>query len=298
MSFCSDLNQDRNDRPIPNLFVVGASKCGTTYFFSILSKHPDVCFSRVKEPLHFQRADHLSYTDAYIDLFRDCSEHQIVAEATPIYAETTTFPLVPERLFAFNSMAQVILLVRNPKDRLLSVWKQALSTGHHRRLTYYAAKMPERFEEALFAYPPMVEATRYWTHLQAYRAVFSDDQIKVVFFEDLVSDPDSVVRDVCEFLAIDPGFRFDFGAARKNESTGKVRYQPIVQYLVQNRIVQTIHRIIPLTGIYRALRRVSHPVPTDIKIDQKTMERIREILQPEVEALLRDQGKPTDYWKL
>jgi hypothetical protein len=39
-----------DDRPRPNLFIVGAPKCGTTWLYQALGQHPDVFMSAVKQP--------------------------------------------------------------------------------------------------------------------------------------------------------------------------------------------------------------------------------------------------------
>lgn len=39
----------------PNLFIVGAAKCGTTAWVNYLASHPDIFFAKVKEPHHLPR---------------------------------------------------------------------------------------------------------------------------------------------------------------------------------------------------------------------------------------------------
>ena len=41
---------------VPNLFIVGAPKCGTTFLYHYLKKHPDIYFPDFKEP-HFFGSD-------------------------------------------------------------------------------------------------------------------------------------------------------------------------------------------------------------------------------------------------
>ena len=60
----------------PNLFIVGAPKCGTTFLYHYLKKHSDIYFPEFKEP-HFFGSDlirrngayHLSL-DEYCNLFK------------------------------------------------------------------------------------------------------------------------------------------------------------------------------------------------------------------------------------
>jgi hypothetical protein len=40
---------------MPNLFIVGAAKAGTTALYNYLAQHPQVFHFRVKEPMFFSR---------------------------------------------------------------------------------------------------------------------------------------------------------------------------------------------------------------------------------------------------
>ncbi|MGH3087117.1 MAG: sulfotransferase family protein, partial [Rubrobacteraceae bacterium] len=44
-------------RVIPNFFIVGAAKAGTTSMYQYLERHPDVYMSSVKEPHWFSRVE-------------------------------------------------------------------------------------------------------------------------------------------------------------------------------------------------------------------------------------------------
>lgn len=282
----------------PNLFIIGASKCGTTFFFSLLSQHYQVCTSIIKEPFYFQRHDYYKDLDWYRNLFKHCNDEKIIAEASPIYSETIQFPYLPERLYKENSKAKIIFLVRNPLDRIKSVWRQTLSTGHHYRKLYYNIRMPKKFRKAVFTYPAIIQASMYWSTLQKYREVFPKENIKVIFFEELVNDTKYIMSETCNFLKIDQNYKFNLEVAYKNESKGKVKYQPIIQMLRKSTFIKKVHKILPLTIFYRVLRKRAKPVPKNIEIDKMTMERICNILVPEIEKLLKDQGKPIDYWKV
>ncbi len=40
-------------QPLPNFFLVGAPKCGTTSLFHYLGQHPEIYISPTKEPNYF-----------------------------------------------------------------------------------------------------------------------------------------------------------------------------------------------------------------------------------------------------
>ena len=56
---------------LPDVFVIGAAKCGTTSLHHYLNQHPDISMSRVKEPGVFSTPHWLPGFESYDGLF-DC----------------------------------------------------------------------------------------------------------------------------------------------------------------------------------------------------------------------------------
>ena len=55
---------------LPNTFIIGAAKCGTTSLWAYLDAHPEISFSRRKEPAVFIHEDYRDLLDWYESLFR------------------------------------------------------------------------------------------------------------------------------------------------------------------------------------------------------------------------------------
>ncbi len=59
----------------------------------------------------------------------------------------------------------------------------------------------------------------YWRQISRYREHFPDDQIKILFLEDLKADPRLFFRDCGRFLGVDSdGFDFDEATTPKNQT--------------------------------------------------------------------------------
>src|ERR1700733_1529222 len=89
--------------PLPNLFIIGAPKCGTTSLHRYLDQHPGISMSTVKEPKFFltdggarphfrgpgdERATRKYVVDreAYESLFRyPAGSRGYAGESTPYY---------------------------------------------------------------------------------------------------------------------------------------------------------------------------------------------------------------------
>src|ERR1700726_3528122 len=81
---------------LPDFFVVGHEKCGTTALYAMLRRHPQVYMPDLKEPRFFspevrnaaRENDDNPYTDTleeYLALFAPAGPEQLVGEASPQY---------------------------------------------------------------------------------------------------------------------------------------------------------------------------------------------------------------------
>lgn len=45
----------------PNLFIPGAAKSGTSTLHNLLDMHPDICMSKLKEPVYWDSPEFIKY---------------------------------------------------------------------------------------------------------------------------------------------------------------------------------------------------------------------------------------------
>ena len=283
----------------PNLFIIGASKCGTTTLWNMLNSHSDVFMSTPKEPWFFSFSDYYKRLDSYQNLFKEVRTEKIIGEASPIYSETTLIPDIAERLYNYNPDSKIIYIVREPISRLKSVWRQTLSTGHWHTQIYKnytdvkVSLMPKKFKKAVFEYPPFIEACKYWTHLGNYRKFYDDNNILLLFFEDLATDPENVYRRICNFLEIKPEISEDV-YKKENSSEGKKMTRPWYIKLQQYRLLFSV-----LKSVARFLRINIGPknIKYDIKVSRRLKIKINQILHSEKEQIIAYANKPLNFWE-
>jgi len=112
----------------PNLFILGAPKCGTTSLSAWLAQHPQVFFSPEKEPHHFYSPyGEPMPREQYEALFeRAPVKAQYLAEASIWYLFGGT--AVPE-ILEYSPDARFIVCLRNPVKMAPSLHAQMLYTG-------------------------------------------------------------------------------------------------------------------------------------------------------------------------
>lgn len=113
---------------IPNFFIVGVPKAGTTALAHSLAKHPDIFISPIKETDYFSaeevEKDGLYYEKKpikshieYSNLFTNVENEQIIGEASVSYI---FYPSVPLKIKKKSPNAKIVIVLRDPVERAIS----------------------------------------------------------------------------------------------------------------------------------------------------------------------------------
>jgi hypothetical protein len=229
---------------LPNFFVIGAPRSGTTSTYEYLNAHPDVFMSPVKEPDFFSRASldvahspggtlaaslevdaqaHAALKEdlaGYLDLFGGAQGEKRRGEASAVYLG---HPTAAWHIRGYVPDAKLIAILRDPAERAHShyVHGKRIYAEHGRKIAIGTENrsVDEEFARAVeSAYrdgPPeraisdpevWVRSGFYFQHLRRWQSLFPPEQLIVFLFEDLVRDPAGFMRRIFEFLAVDDSF--------------------------------------------------------------------------------------------
>ncbi|XP_012675792.1 heparan sulfate (glucosamine) 3-O-sulfotransferase 1-like 2 [Clupea harengus] len=196
---------------LPGAIIIGVRKGGTRALLEMLNLHPDV--EVAKAEVHYFNLDEnyrrgLSWYRAQMPF---TLPGQLTVEKTPGYFSA---PLVPERMWEMNPAVRLLLIVRDPAERLVSDYTQVL----HNRLQRH--KPYQSLEELLLLdhdgngngrgggrIDPGYKALQrslYHVHFQRWLEHFPRQQIHVVDGEALVRDPYPELRKAERFLELPP----------------------------------------------------------------------------------------------
>lgn len=180
----------------PDFLIIGAPKAATTTLSIMLREHPDVAFARIKEPHFFSNPNQFALGwPWYRSLFDHRQPGQILGEASTSYSRIRSYPKVVRRIQRYLPDVKIIYMVRNPLDRIRSAYIERLSEPG----------FPEAYstlEEALCNIPAMIDSSRHFEIYNAYRQRFPQENIKIIWFEELMAETDRVFIDLCSFLGI------------------------------------------------------------------------------------------------
>ena len=201
---------------LPQFVVIGSPKTATTSLARYLDEHPKVHLCPMKEP-HFFSTDAIYErgTDWYEGLFADAEDGQICGEASTSYTRYPYSGDVAGRMHALIPDAKLIYLVREPVARTIS----ACEFWHRRETQFFQRDVPNRLEVVLEMSQMPLRTSEYIVQIEQFMKFYDRSQLLVLLQEDLAADSDAVVRQVFEFIGVDPDVKVDT-ATRHNTTAG------------------------------------------------------------------------------
>jgi len=189
---------------LPDFFIVGAMRSGTTSLARYLGARPDVFVPAEKE-LHFFDAPPAKQD---LELYR---RHFIGAAGCLAVGEATQSYMYEEqpaaRMAAAVPDARLIAILRNPVDRAYSHYWMSRERGREDLSFVDAlAAEPERLAtggKAAGVYHSYVHRGHYMEQLQRLCTHYPRESLLVVLFEDLCDRPVETFQTVCRFLQLD-----------------------------------------------------------------------------------------------
>ena len=231
---------------LPNLFVVGAAKSGTTAIYNFLDQHPDIYMSPLKEP-HFFCDDirrenfstffkkrtvspaylkhylsqkklskmQIAFVDNekdYFQLFREHSDEKYLGEVSNGYLFST---VAAQNIYNFNPNAKIIMILRDPCERAFSHCRQE-----------YIGNFSEKVKTRNFVKHiiddynikndnwggdshTFVQLGLYYNQVKRYFDIFPKKNIQIMFYNDLNNNPQKFKNDLFSFLNVD-NHKIDF----------------------------------------------------------------------------------------
>ncbi len=202
---------------MPDFFLVGHSKSGTTALYEMLRSHPQIFMPDLKEPVFFaselpRRAHRYiapETVEEYMALFADAEPGQRRGEASASYLWSRT---AAARIAQAQPDARIIAILREPASFLRSLHLQCLQSHYENEqdLRTALALEPSRREGRNIPprslWPQVLlysEHVRYVEQLRRYDALFAPEQMLVLIYEDFRADNEATVRRVLRFLEVD-----------------------------------------------------------------------------------------------
>ena len=296
---------------IPNLFVAGVPKAGSTSLYRWLSDHPAIGTSSERElrylmdtddPLARRGGFHQNGAAGYSRFYRDrIGEKGIryLIDVSPqyYYQETARnfIPALPDR--------KVLMILRKPSRRLYSLYKYALNNigalPAEMGFPAFVEHLHQGRRSGILGGKRMLEDalnhSNYMPYMREWAEAIGKDDFKIVLFENLVSSPHAVTVEIAQFLGINPEFYAGYSFQPENASI-------IVRSRSFHRLSRKYKGLVPaimrrvLKPVYLAVNSRSKIPLTDA--DRRALETLDQHFRDSEKALADWLQRDTPFWGL
>lgn len=203
-----------NKNSLPDFFIVGAAKSGTTSLAKYLGNHPEVHAPSIKEPRFMIRnileniskddplRDHLFNTSVFD--FNDysklyCSKNDLLSFDASVHY------LYHYKEAAFNIKkycgdVPIIIMLRNPKKRAISNISYLKEWHKNDDLILELEKERYMISSGFNSFWYYKNLGLYYEQVKYYLDNFSN--VKIILFEDFKTNTSSVYKEVLDFLSL------------------------------------------------------------------------------------------------
>jgi hypothetical protein len=223
----------------PDFFIVGHPKSGTTAMWTMLKQHPEIFMPDRKEPSFFvpEIRNHPDDLDTYLSLFREAAPEQRIGEASPAYLWSHT---AAGRIAQARPDARIIAIFREPAAFLRSLHLEFLRIHAETEKSFRKAmeldsrraegkSIPRNSTRRLFL--PYAEHVKYVEQLKRFRAVFPEEQILVLVYEEFLADNAGTLKKILRFLDVDDSIEVPVVEANPSYEVRSPRVSSLVRSL-------------------------------------------------------------------
>jgi hypothetical protein len=270
---------------LPSFVCVGPGRTGTTWLHAALTGSAGLP-RHVKETRFWGQYYHKGL-EWYADHFRHCDPTRPIGEACPYFATDQA----RERIARHLPNCKIIITLRDPVERSYSQYRMLRRMGLARG----------SFEQEL-NHPRIAETNRYTFHLQGWFDLFGSDNVQVLLFDELQSEPQNFLDRVCDFIEL-PRISLDtveIGASDVNSYKKMPRSRRLSRRV--GRLMDWMHE----RRVYRALTLFERSGLEEFclagprnfpPLSADTEMRLREQLIPELENVEKFTGFDLSPWK-
>jgi hypothetical protein len=262
---------------LPNFFICGAAKAGTTTLYELLRQHPEVYLPAVKEPHFFDRDTEFAKGLAHYDARHygaAAAGRKARGDATPAYLGFAEW-VAPRIAETFpRGGLKFIVSLRDPVARAYSHYRHRVRNG--RELESFAdalAAEADRLADNPREWCGYFQDGLYSGFLEVFFRHFGRESVLILRFDDLIRDHSAVLRDVCAFLAIRQGVPIE--APERSNAAGiprslwlreRVRRPGAWRHLVRPFVPSRARGALRAWALKALVRRVPNPpMPAEIE---------------------------------
>jgi len=223
---------------LPNFFIVGAPKAGTTSLYHYLDQHPEIYMSPIKETNYFAsevrpqilggnlqeqiRRDEIALQDYlrgtmlekrfgalvtdcadYLKLFCNVNGEKAIGEASVTYLWSVT---AAANIRARIPDARIIMILRNPVETAFSLYLENLGNERIHNSFHEQIHADAPWRGQFEPMHPFLEFGIYYEQVKRFLEGFPREKVCILLYEGYRTNQKQSMIDIFRFLGVNPAF--------------------------------------------------------------------------------------------
>ena len=202
-------------------------------------------------------------------------------------------PNVTDRIAQHLPDAKIILIARHPIERIESHYVQLIENGE----VVQTGDNKKDLKKAIRNVHKLLASSLYWDMVQDLRRHYKEENILVLFFDDLKKDPKSVLNQCCEFLGATPNVEVNNVNRVLNTREEKSTDGAILRKLREYKVFTDIKWMMPKPLVQAIKPLFKEKIgKVDIEWDESLKKEVFEKVSNDCKIFLKAYNKPEDYW--
>ncbi|HEX5150806.1 MAG TPA: sulfotransferase [Parafilimonas sp.] len=196
------------ENKLPNAFIIGVQKAGTTTLHDWLIQHPEIYgLNEYKDVDFFANPERSE--KARVLLYEAFKEHTNQPVIIHCYVNYLLYEIALLKIYEVCPNARLIVTLRNPVDRAFSAYshfkKFSIETRGVQEALLYTPREDFVFSKSNsnFTY---IEHGFYYKQLKKLFEIFPPQQVLILEFDDLKKQPEILLKEVYNFLEVTDNF--------------------------------------------------------------------------------------------
>jgi hypothetical protein len=309
---------------LPNFFIVGAAKSGTTSLYEYLKLHPEVYMTPIKETHHFSTdIDNTKFRpkyarslnkdlskflesdmeegifqafvkdwNEYCQLFKKVNGEKAIGEVTNSYLYSNE---AAKNIIKKFPQAKIVMMLRNPVDRAFSHYLMDLRIGYETEEDFMIAlkKDMARNPKGWGISNLYVEVGMYSEQVKRYIETFPESQRRIYLFDDFVNNPEAAMKDLFRFVGVSEQTDIDF--SKKYNTSFMPKNKIIGKLNTMKRTKDWLKSVLPksLKGKFKKTFYTDKDLP---KLKPEERKFLQDIFRDDVMKLSELLKRDLSYW--
>ena len=221
--------------------------------------------------------------EEYLEYFSKHKKKKIVGESS---AEYLYYFNTAQNIYRFNPHMKIIIVLRNPINRAFSAYSDLkLKLPNIGSFSQELALENERISKSYHYKWHFKAVGMYYQQVKAYLEQFPRGQIKIILFEDFITDTSAVMKEVCEFLGINYSFYRGYNFEKHNFS-GIPKNKVLSDWVNRrNPIKNLFKKLIPNSMRKKIKRRVNKVNLAKENMDAEIQIKLQQFYKNDIEQL-------------